>query len=623
MNDTDTARQFDALLDYLKRTRGFDFTAYKRMSLERRVQKRMAAVNIDRFDDYTDYLEVHPDEFGQLFNMILINVTAFFRDETAWDFLQDNVVPALLSARQGLPIRIWSAGCASGEETYSMAMLFTEAMGEEAFRERVKIYATDADEQALNQARAAAYTEKQVQVLPAKLVDRYFSREGDRYVFDKELRRSVIFGRHDLIQDAPISRVSLLTCRNTLMYFNTETQSRILARFHFALGDGGILFLGKAEMLLTHSQLFAPIDLRRRIFRKISKDNWRDRMAIMNQASGEQMLNGNGGQELLPWAFDTSGIAQIAIDSNGQLALFNDRARTLFAIGPGDAGRQLQDLELSYRPIDLRSLIDQALDQRRPVTVREVEWSGVGRETKYFDVHVTPLTDGGGHHVGVSVTFSDVSRLQDLQVQLNRSKQDLETAYEELQSTNEELETTNEELQSTVEELETTNEELQSTNEELETMNEELQSTNEELQTINEELRQRSDELNRSNGFLESVLTGIRSGVVVLDRELRVIAWNQRSEDLWGLRADEVRGENFLNLDIGLPLESLRSGIRACLNGEREHTEATLPATNRRGRSILCRVTGTPLRAVDAHARGVILMMEEQTIAPETATRIQ
>ena len=249
------------------------------------------------------------------------------------------------------------------------------------------------------------------------------------------------------------------------------------------------------------------------------------------------------------------------------------------------------------------------------MTVKDLEWQVLGREPRFFEVSIVPLIDGGGRTLGISVAFDDVSGLQELQAQLNRARHDLETAYEELQSTNEELETTNEELQSTVEELETTNEELQSTNEELETMNEELQSTNEELQTINEELRQRGDDLNRSNGVLESILTGMRSGVVVLDRELHVIAWNPRAEDLWGLRADEVQAQNFLNLDIGLPIEQLRAGIRACLNGDGDHTEQVVPATNRRGRAITCRVTATPLNGANKEIRGVILLMDEQAAA--------
>ncbi|HEY7293315.1 MAG TPA: CheR family methyltransferase [Vicinamibacterales bacterium] len=605
--------QFDALLEYLRRTRGFDFGAYKRPSLMRRVQKRMQAVGLEQFADYTDFLEVHPEEFGQLFNVILINVTAFFRDDQAWAFIRDSVIPSSVDSGSQEPVRVWTAGCASGEETYSLAMLLAEAMGRDQFRDRVKIYATDVDEQALNQARAASYNEKQVAAVPPELLDRYFTLEGDRFVFDKDLRRSVIFGRHDLVQDAPISRVNILLCRNALMYFNTEAQSRILARFHFALAPNGVLFLGKAEMLLTHSQLFVPIDLRRRIFRKLAKDNWRERMAVMNLASGDEVFGVNGGNHsVYPAAFDAAPNAQFIIDNNGLLALFNEKAGALFNLVPTDIGRPVQDLEVSYRPVEVRSLMAQAAEQRRPIVIRETQWESPGRDTRYFDVHVVALFNDGNKLLGVSMSFVDVSRTQELQVLLNRSKQDLETAYEELQSTNEELETTNEELQSTVEELETTNEELQSTNEELETMNEELQSTNEELQTINEELRERSDDLNRANGLLESILTGVRSGVVVLDRELHVLAWNHRAEDLWGLRAEEVRGQNFLNLDIGLPTELLRSDIRFSLGNAHEFKEHAVSATNRRGRAITCRVTISSLVGDGQEIRGVILMMDEQ-----------
>jgi two-component system CheB/CheR fusion protein len=609
------SREFDNLLEYLKRSRGFDFGAYKRTSLVRRVQKRMQAVNIERFADYTDFLEVHPEEFEQLFNVILINVTSFFRDDQPWDFLRDAVVPDLVNGDRR-HIRIWSAGCASGQETYSLAMLLADAMGLEGFRERVKIYATDVDDEALNQARVATYAEKDVAQVPAALLQKYFTREGDRFIFDKDLRRSVIFGRHDLIHDAPISRVDLLACRNTLMYFNTEVQTRILARFHFALAPSGVLFLGKAEMLLTHLQLFAPLDLRRRLFRKVSKENWRERMAVMHQASSDDSFDPSAASDYLyPAAFDASPHAQFVVDGNGLLALFNEQGRSLFNIVPSDLGRPLQDLEVSYRPLELRSLMTQAAEQRQPVIVRDVPWDAPSRETRYFDVHVTPVANGGPRALGISVSFIEVTRVLDLQSQLTRSKQDLETAYEELQSTNEELETTNEELQSTVEELETTNEELQSTNEELETMNEELQSTNEELQTINEEMRERSADLNRANGFLESILTGIRSGVVVLDGDLRVVAWNYRAEDLWGLRANEVKGQNFLNLDIGLPAGDLRPAIRACLNGGGDQHEVVLSATNRRGKTIVCRVMATPLLDAAKDVRGAILMMDEQQIS--------
>ena len=198
--------------------------------------------------------------------------------------------------------------------------------------------------------------------------------------------------------------------------------------------------------------------------------------------------------------------------------------------------------------------------------------------------------------------------------ELRASRAELETAYEEVQSTNEELATTNEELQSTNEELETLNEELQSTNEELETMNEELQSTNEEMETVNEEMRERTDELNQANAFLESILRGIRMGVMVVDQDLRIRQWNPKSEDLWGLRQVEVEGQNLLNLDIGLPVDQLKQPIRACLSGERETREIVLEARNRRGKSISCHVTCTPLVSETDGIRGVILLMEENDV---------
>jgi two-component system CheB/CheR fusion protein len=260
-----TDPHFELLLVYLKESRGFDFTGYKRSSLVRRVNRRMSQVGIPDYQEYLDYLQVHPDEFTALFNTILINVTGFFRDPDAWDYLRAEVLePLVLSRPADSVIRVWSAGCASGEEAYTLAIALVETLGPEAFRERVKIYATDVDEEQLNEARQATYGEREMQTMPPQLLERYFEQSGNRFSFRKDLRRSVIFGRNDLVQDAPISRIDLLTCRNTLMYFNAETQSKILGRFHFALADSGVLFLGKAEMLLSHGSLFVPIDLKRR-----------------------------------------------------------------------------------------------------------------------------------------------------------------------------------------------------------------------------------------------------------------------------------------------------------------------------------------------------------------------
>jgi two-component system CheB/CheR fusion protein len=255
-------------------------------------------------------------------------------------------------------------------------------------------------------------------------------------------------------------------------------------------------------------------------------------------------------------------------------------------------------------------MIDSVRDDRHQVTTRDVSWPTQSGEARTFDVQVSPLVGADRNTLlGVGVTFLDVTPHRALQDELEQARRELETAYEELQSTVEELETTNEELQSTNEELETTNEELHSTNEELETMNEELQSTNEELETMNDEMRERTDEAVRANAFLRSVLTSVLQSVVVVDRDLRVTAWSERSAELWGLREDEVDGEHFLNLDIGLPVGELRPSIRKVLNGE-EPEPVTLNGHDRRGRPVRADVTFSPLHGPAGELLGVILVMD-------------
>lgn len=619
MSTPDGQVELEGLLDYLKRNRGFDFTAYKRPSLMRRISMRMAAAGVGSYADYQDYLEVHPAEFPELFNTILINLTGFFRDKPAWDYLAAEIVPAIVGAKgPDEPIRVWSAGCASGEEAYSIAILLAEALGPEAFRARVKIYATDVDDEALAQARQGSYPATLVDDMPAAYRETYFEPADDRRVFRRDLRRSIIFGRNDLVQDAPISRIDLLICRNTLMYFHAEAQVRILTHFHFAMVDGGYLFLGKGEMLLTHADLFTPVNLRRRVFTKARRALSRERLSLLahgnaGPAPGENL--GINNALLLGQTFAAAPTAEVLVDARGRLMLANDAARTLLGLGVRDLGQPIQDLELSYRPLELRGPIEQAYAEQRLVLTRNVEWRAADGSVRSLDVQVMPLFDERNRPLGATVTYIDMTRERRLAEDLQHSRQDLETAYEELQSTIEELETTNEELQSTNEELETTNEELQSTNEELETMNEELQSANEELETVNKELRVRGDALDRTNAYLESILAAVKMGVAVVGQDNTVQLWNAEATNLWGVRVDEVRGQHFLNLDIGLPVEQLSRPIRAILAGETTVFETLLDAVNRRGRSIRCDVSCTPLVGSDGRVQGTVVLMEERRVA--------
>ena len=607
----DADDEFESVLAYLKESRGFDFTGYKRTSLMRRVQRRMSQVGADNFADYIDQLQVNADEFVALFNTILINVTGFFRDPDAWDYLREQVIPALLAERSPEePIRVWSAGCAAGQEAYSLAIVFAEAIGVEAFRQRVKIYATDVDEEALAQARQASYTPAELEGMPEGKLEEYFEQYGSRYSFRKDLRRSVIFGRNDLVQDAPISRIDFLVCRNTLMYFNADTQTKILERFHFALAPRGMMFLGKAEMLLSHTRIFEPLDLKRRVFRKVANSPVGYSHFVSHGYPARRPADVSGLDQLREHAFSASPVAQIVVTGDEVTALINQQAEIAFGLSERDIGRKLWDLDVSYRPVALRPYVEQARLERRSLRIKDVEWRRAG-EVVWYEVHINPLLGKEKSLLGVSVVFHDVSWARLLLTELEHSNRQLESAYEELQSTNEELETTNEELQSTVEELETTNEELQSTNEELETMNEELHSTNDELQTINDALRDRSLELDDLNDFLESVLTSIQAGIVVIDAEMRIKAWNRGAEELWGVRREEAEGTHLLNLDIGLPLAELRPVVRDALADAESSAELTLDAINRRGRTVVVRLMCSALRGANGKSQGALLMMEE------------
>ncbi len=596
------SREFEALLEFVKSSRGFDFTVYKRPSLQRRVRRRMQDLHLASYVEYRARLEEDEGEFADLFNTILINVTGFFRDPATWKFIERECLPRLLEERQaGDHIRVWSTGCATGEEAYTLAILLAEALGEDAFRQRVKVYATDVDNEALTVGRTGAYTSKQVDAVREEFRLKYFERTDSRFSFRADLRRSVIFGRHDLVQDPPISRIDLLVSRNTLMYFTAAAQRKILDNFRFALRDDGLLFLGRSEMLVTRLTSFAPVDLKHRVFAKIPRQAMTRELAARD-GRRSAWSGGDAAVHALvaDAAFDTGAVPQIVIDREGRLVLANAQARALAGLRPQDVGRPLKDLELSYRPVDLRSRMDQVYAERQTVSIRDVDWPTATAEPRYIDVQIVPLATAG-EVAGLAISFTDVTRYRRLQDALRDAKRDAEVAYEELNTT--------------VEELETTNEELQSTNEELETTNEELQSTNEELETMNDEIRQRTDLLADTNLFVEAVLASLEPGVVVVDRQLLIEAWNPAARELWGVGDDEVVGTSLAALDIGLPVERLVEPARRVLASESESMELVLDATNRRGRSIRCRVRVAALQTLEGRIRGAILLMEEAKAA--------
>lgn len=611
---TEDTEGLEPLLDYLKRSRGFDFRVYKKSTLVRRIQRRMSSVNAASFAAYQASLEENADEFAELFNTFLINVTTFFRDGEPWEYLAKEIIPALLAQKGRFDmIRVWSAGCATGEEAYTVAMLLAEAIGVPDFVNRVKIYATDIDDHALTFARHAIFDAKRVELIPPELLERYFEKTSGEYCFRKNIRRTMVFGRHDVLQDAPISKIDLLICRNTLMYFNSNAQARILARLHFSLAEDGYLFLGRAETLLAHSSTFEPIDLKYRIFAKVPGPRLGSHIYLMspNEIDAQQRIAPH--EDVKELALDASGVAQLVIDRDGNLAFANQQARSLFGLTFRDIGMPFHNLELSYKPVELRSLIDEANAERRKVVGSIVEHEQPLGAPVWLEPQIVPLVEQNGESTGVAVMFCDVTSARRLQSALDRANLEFESATEQLQSANEEMETTNEELQSAVEELETTNEELQASYEELETMNEELQSTNEELQSMNDVARAYTTELDTANHLLDSIFTGLGGRVIVVDPELNVTFWNKGAEELWGLRAVETVNSPLASLDFGLPLDDVGIAIDAVLAGRSERETVDVEATNRRGRRIMCRMTVVPLmsRSASVIVGAIILTADE------------
>jgi two-component system CheB/CheR fusion protein len=467
-------------------------------------------------------------------------------------------------------------------------MLFAAALDPAAFRERVKIFATDVDEQALSIGRRGRYTDKQVQPIPEPLRETHLRADGDGYVFGPELRRSIVFGRHDLVQDAPISRTDLVLCRNTIMYMNADTQSRVIANLAFSLNVGGFLVLGQSEMLFSKLRSFVPSDIKRRVFVRVDEHDGRDRTI-----RGEPAAVATVGERL---AFDLGPVAQILIDEDGTLTHVNRRARELLALRSQDVGRGLERLAIAKQPVDLGPAIEQAHRIGRVIGIQDAAAKTPDGHDISVDVHVVPLKEDD-EHVGTIVTFTDVTSFHQLRSDVARSNLELATAMEELQSTNEELETTNEELQST--------------NEELETTNEELQSTNEELETLNEEMSERTLEVAETNRFMDTVLSGLRASVIVLGPDLRIRNWNSQSEDLWGARESEVRGRLLPDVEVGLPLDLIHQRVRASLLGSDE-PDLIVEAVNRRGQPIRCRISCERLGSDGSReSDGVVVVIRE------------
>jgi two-component system CheB/CheR fusion protein len=587
----DEERDLERFLEALHRNRGVDFRSYKRPTIRRRLGRRMAATGCESLDEYSKYVEEHPEEYRQLIGAFLIKVTEFFRDPELFDYLKEEVLPGLVEeAREGEnQLRIWSAGCATGEEAYSLAILVSEVLGREAGLFNVRIFATDIDEDAVRFARRGVYPPSALNGLSEEQIGRYFVDEDGSYQVKKQIRGMIVFGEHDLAQRSPFPHVDLVVSRNVLIYFSNELQRRALQLFAYSLRDGGFLVMGKAESPSLLADLFAPVDRHNKVYRRHGQRfllpptlptsltprarperSSRDRDVLRGRPEAQQQLfaaSRSLGEDLINQL--PVGVAVVARDYT--IEAINAAARHMLSIPSVGAGQDFLHAMQEVLYAEVRRTIDECFREARTSQAEEfaVEEAATG-EPSYLRLTCYPRrAEVEGQRVrSVLIAVEDVTaavrmrRLTEKNLRLEEANRDLGQLNEELQAAHEESLVNTEEAQASAEEVETLNEELQATNEELETLNEELQATVEELNTTNDDLQARATELQelaqsreeerrlteegrrRAEGLvdqlqsersrLEAILVNISDAVLAVDADGQVLFSNQVFEETFG-----------------------------------------------------------------------------------------
>lgn len=433
MPPPETNLEFEALLDYLKHNRGCDLTGYKRSTLMRRFEHRMQKISVDSYQNYLQYLQCGAEEHLALLQDVLINFTGFFRDPDAWVYLTSDIIPKIIAnKRPKKPIRVWSAGCSTGQEICSFLILVSESLGIEFCLQHLQCYATDADEDALQKAQNAVYSDLDVISIHSELLERYFQKTEHGYVFHSDLHRLIDFKQHNLMQDAPILAIDLLICRNVLMYFTEEAQASILTHFHSAISNTGFLFLGQAEMLVHHRQFFTPVNLKQRFYSKELN------LGFENSRLTDHRNN------FWKTVFELSFVAQIILDHNGYLIDANQQAMLLFELTLSDLSCPFQDLKIGKLfPLNV---LTKHSNQNYDITVlKNIEWV-TPEGTQFFDIEIIPIFNAQTQHFNNSVIFLETTNCRQLTEKLEQSNSELKEISEESQDLKLELEAAQQEI---------------------------------------------------------------------------------------------------------------------------------------------------------------------------------
>ncbi len=555
----------EKVLILLRRQTGYDFSAYKSSTLWRRIERRMNLHHLGAVTDYVRYLRENSQEVELLFREMLIGVSGFFRDAPVWDRLETVVMPELIHERpDGATLRAWVAGCSTGEEAYSLAMVFMEAMDavEAAQRMRLQIFATDLDKDAIDRARMGLYPVTIEKDVSEERLRRFFTREEGGYRVGKKIREMVVFATQNLISDAPFTKLDILSCRNLLIYFHAEMQKKLLPLFHYCLNPGGFLVLGNAETIGPATDLFAPLAGKERIYRRVETSAPLERMhfpvafTLPSGRGGAVAAVAHGPPPVMDIQTQANGFllqhyapAAVLVSESGDILYINGRTNRYLEPAAGRANWNLFVMARGELNHILFEVFRRAIRTKEVVVAKNLQVESDPAKGR-VDITVHPITEPASLQGMVMVLFTEAAGETASEVKpvksakpntrLAEMSRELRHAQEELQVLREEMQTTGEELKSSNEELQSANEELQSMNEELTTSKEEMQAMNEELQVVNQDLMTKLQDLSRTNNDMKNLLSSTDTATLFLDNDLNVRWFAPQMADIINLVPSDV-----------------------------------------------------------------------------------
>ena len=571
--EDNTRSALEKIIILLRLQTGHDFSFYKKTTIYRRIERRMGIHQIKKIATYVRFLQENSQEVQLLFNELLIGVTSFFRDPGMWDYLKTKVLPALLADHpQEHTLRAWVCGCSSGEEAYSLAIVFKEVLeGLKPPRQfTLQIFATDLDRYAVEKARAALFPANISSDVSPERLRRFFVEREKGFEVAKSIREMVIFAPQNIIADPPFTKIDILLCRNLLIYMTPELQKKLIPLFHFALNPHGMLFLGSSETIGSFVNLFQPLEGRTRIYRRLDSRSRTGPIGIPTSKKSHPETEITETSEIRPIAniqtiandliLQTYSPAAVFTSGDGDIIYINGKTGKYLEPASGKANWNIFAMAREGLRSELTRAFQKAFRKKSAVKVEDVQiHSYSGTQTVEFTVQ--PLREPEGLRGMVLIVFSEAhagvekkksrtgSGTEPRKVQPRGLAREIEQAREEIQSMREEMQASQEELTSANEELQSTNEELQSTNEELTTSREEMQSLNEELQTVNQELQAKVDELSETNNDMKNLLDSTNIATLFLDTHLHVRRFTKRTKEITQI----IEG------DVGRPITDISS----------------------------------------------------------------